>query len=276
MENKKIVIAAFSPTRTSLKVARAVAEGLERPAEVCELDATYRAAEACTLSGADLLLASVPVYGGAVAPLALERLKALSGNGTPAVVIAVYGNRAFGHAPQELARFLTERGFKVIAAAAFVGEHSYSTELTPIAPARPNAADLEDARRLGRAIARKLQQPHPQAVDAARLPQPKSGWLNMLRFVAFVLGHRRRMKKHPVPVLPQTDAARCTRCGLCAGLCPTGAIAADAPEQTDPSRCIRCAACVKGCKRHARTLQTPFARPLSRNFKKQKNNVTLL
>lgn len=79
---------------------------------------------------------AVPVYGGRVAPAALERLQEIRGEGTPAVVLAVYGNRAFGTAVAQLAAFVAERGFVPVAAGAFVGEHSYST------PARRSPKDV--------------------------------------------------------------------------------------------------------------------------------------
>ena len=54
------------------------------------------------------------------------RLREIRGEGTPAVVLAVYGNRSFGTAVAELASFVAGRGFVPVAAGAFVGEHSYS------------------------------------------------------------------------------------------------------------------------------------------------------
>ena len=42
-----------------------------------------------------LTVITVPVYGGKVAPLALERMKDVHASGAPAVLVAVYGNRAY-------------------------------------------------------------------------------------------------------------------------------------------------------------------------------------
>ena len=78
-----------------------------------------------------------PFTGGSVAPLALERLQGLHGDGTPVVLLAVYGNRDYEHALDDLDRFMTERGFVTVAAGTFVGEHSYSTPQTPVAAGRP-------------------------------------------------------------------------------------------------------------------------------------------
>ena len=52
---------------------------------------------------------------------------------TPAVIVVVYGNRAFEDALLELFQLVKEAGFIPVAAGAFIGEHSYSTAATPIA-----------------------------------------------------------------------------------------------------------------------------------------------
>ena len=51
-----------------------------------------------------LAVLAVPVYGGRVPEPALERIRACRGNGTPAVLAAVYGNREFEDALLELDR----------------------------------------------------------------------------------------------------------------------------------------------------------------------------
>ena len=98
----------------------------------------------------------------------------------------------------------------------------------------------------------------------------------MLRFVHFVLKYRRSQRRNPVPLLPVTDPARCTRCGRCVRLCPNGAIAKGDELHTDPARCIRCCACVKGCPEQARSFSTPFSEALARNFARRKQPVTML
>ena len=273
----------FSPTGTGRRIARAIAEGFAEadtqagPVETTTHDATNAAPETASVPGDEAALFVVPVYGGRVAPTALQRLDGVRGAGTPAVVVVVYGNRDIGSAATELAAFVAERGFVPVAAGAFVGEHSYSTPATPIAAARPDAQDLDAARRLGREVARKLASgATPAAIDASRLRAARSPLLSLVRFILFVLRYRRQQKRRPVRLLPQTDAARCTHCGRCAALCPTGAIARGEEERTDPARCIRCCACVKGCPVAARSFTTPFAAVLARNFARRKEPVTLL
>lgn len=278
MKPDKLVTLYFSPTGTSRRIAEAIAGGIrtaEEPAPRC-CDITFSAAPATELDADALLVVSVPVYGGHPAPLALERMAALRGHDTPAVAVVLYGNRAFDHALRELDAFLAQRGFRTVAAGAFIGEHSYSSPATPIAAGRPDDRDLGEARLFGERIHAKLSGAGAASVDVARLRTPRTPLLPLLRFIAFALGYLRRQKRHPVVLLSRTDAARCIHCGRCATGCPTGAITRGREEETDPSRCIRCCACVKGCPVGARSFETPFAAALARSFGRPKPNVTLL
>ena len=56
------------------------------------------------------------------------------------------------------------------------------------------------------------------------------------------------MRKGQNP-LPTIDLSRCTRCGACAQVCPTGVIAElDAlPKLAEPDRCTLCARCEDTC-----------------------------
>lgn len=278
---------------------------------VTAIDLTHPAGHPAPLPGEAVAIFAVPVYGRHVAPAALERLREIRGEGTPAIVLAVYGNRSFGTAVAELASFVAERGFVPVAAGAFVGEHSYSTPETPIAQGRPDAQDLAAATAFGAQVREKLAKTgsspgrNPETasdtaattrttqtdsmdaakapatgalvpIDPAKLREPRTPLLPKLRFIRFVLGYRRRQKRNPVVLLPEGDAARCTQCGRCVALCPTQAIARGDELHTDPARCIRCCACVKGCAFGARTFRTPFAAALARNFARRKPPVTLL
>lgn len=282
MQPKSIRPVVFSPTGTSRKSAEAVARGIARTGgtpsatpEIRTIDLTHTAA-AETLPADAVALFAVPVYGGHVPSLALKRMEGLRGSGTPAVLLVVYGNRAFEHAAVELAAFVSERGFVPVAAGAFVGEHSYSTTQNPIAAGRPDEQDLAQAAAFGEAVARKLAAQEIAAIDAARLKDVRTPLIPLLRFIGFALTYMRRQKRHPVVLLPACDAQACVHCGRCAALCPTEAIARGEEQHTDPERCIRCCACVKGCPVGARHFETPFSEALSRNFARRKPPVTLL
>ena len=56
-----------------------------------------------------------------------------------------------------------------------------------------------------------------------------------------------------MPAVP-VNGSGCTGCGLCAGLCPSGAISKENPSVTDPEKCILCLRCTTICPQQARSL----------------------
>ena len=96
------------------------------------------------------------MYGGRIPRKAVQRLLHLRSDGRAAAVVAVYGNREYEDALQELTDIALEAGFVPAAGAVFIGEHSYHTDATPIAVGRPDADDLNKAMAFGQAIRREL------------------------------------------------------------------------------------------------------------------------
>lgn len=276
MTTKTIHTFCFSPTGTSHKIAEAVTRGAQGDAETMFHDLTRSELPRLHCMKEELAVFAVPVYGGHVAPCALQRLDQVTGDDTPTVLIAVYGNRAFEHTLEELSDFVSRRGFVPVAAGAFIGEHSYSTEEYPIAVERPDADDLEKAGQFGREIARKAEAGLLDRIEVEKLKDSPVSAETMQRFGSFIMQYRRQQSEHPVISLPATDENICGGCGACVAVCPTQAIDSDDVFSTDPSRCIRCCACVKVCKTGARHYETPFSKALSENFSLRKEPVTLL
>lgn len=268
---------SFSPTGTSAKILQGIAEGMSEvaDAEICHSDLTFRFAENIALSSGDIVIAAAPVYGGKISPMIKQRLKGIRGNSAKCIVVAVYGNRAFENAVAGFASFMTDCGFIVCGAAAFVGEHSYSTPATPIAPGRPDRQDIAEARTFGKKIAEKIRMGGLRQVSASSLADEPSPAESMTNFRNFVIGYQKRQAENPVVYLPQVDTSLCDDCGACYAACPTDAIT-PGTHQADPGKCIKCCACVKTCPQGARSLHTPFAQPLSENFAARKSPAWLL
>lgn len=263
----------FSPTGTSHKIASAVADGVRCTPHL--MNATYSSVGDVSFDTDTLVFFAVPVYGGKVAPLALKRLDAIRGNHTPAVLMVVYGNRAYEGALVELDNFVRQRGFVPIAAGAFIGEHSYSTAMHNIAAGRPDMNDLTKARLWGKEIRNKLSSiDEVVAIDVKKLKAPRNSLMSQLKFGQFIMQQRR--KPAAEKPLVTVDTLVCKNCGKCARLCPTGAIVMGDCMNTQHDLCIKCCACIKGCPAHARKLDTPYASILSKCFAKSKPNVTIL
>lgn len=135
MNIEKWIVAHFSPTGGTKKVADAIATGFGTT--VVEMDLT-KADATVQLDENDALMAVLPVYAGRVPQISLERLSALKANGQKAVAVVVYGNREYDDALLETKNALEANGFRVIAAAAFIAEHSI---VRSIAIGRPDAED---------------------------------------------------------------------------------------------------------------------------------------
>lgn len=260
----------FSPTNTSKQVGEAIVRGTGLT-NVGTIDLTLKASEVVIPSNT-LAVIVVPVYGGKVAPLAKERLQRISTSGAAVVLVVVYGNRAYEKALVELDSFASAQGFKVIAGGTFIGEHSYSTEVHPVAQGRPDDTDLKYAEEFGMKIRTKIDaaqdMDHLYPIDVNRIQRPRQPFLPLFKFLRRVI--KLRKSGVPMPRTPEVNVELCTHCGICVAHCPSGAIVRGDECNTVAEKCIKCCACVKGCPFKARTYDTPFAALLSDCFARQK------
>jgi len=267
----------FSPTHTSAKIARAIGEGIGMGRRI-ETDLTLDESDTPIEINDSLTVIAAPVYGGRVAPTALQRIKLLKGNNSPAIVVVVYGNRDYEDALLELRDTAVSLGFTPLAAGAFIGEHSYSTAEMPVAAGRPDDKDLQIASQFGKDCLKKLEeavasigelQTTSPSQQTEHTQQSISTELSNLISSFFVKGN------FPYKVVPASQPSapvcneHCFVCGKCVEVCPTHAIRISddgSHIETDITRCIRCCACVKECPNAARTYYSPFTAILHEKF----------
>ena len=270
MDIDSITLVYFSPTRTTRRIVEGVALGLRAP-EVQTIDLTPAEAARQTFSAnpRGLTVIGSPVYAGRIPADMLARFSNIKGCGGPAVVLVAYGNRAYEDALLELRDLALDAGFQPIAAGAFIGEHSYSQEATPIAPGRPDRADIEEAVAFGEAVREKLRRISTLGATLGSAPPIQVPGNYPYKESGLASG-----------IAPATDAARCNGCGECVSLCPVGAISADDPCLVHAESCIRCCACVKFCPTGAKTMDhakiNQFRDYLTQNHKAPKKPETYL
>ena len=106
----KITTVYFSATYTTHRIVGHLAKRLSE--EVTECDITNQApAKEVFISKDEVLVVGIPVYAGRVPEMAVERIRQFKGEGTPAIAVAVYGNRDYDDALLELSDLLSENGW---------------------------------------------------------------------------------------------------------------------------------------------------------------------
>ena len=226
----------FSPTGTTRTVVQAVCRGTGKNSGL-GIDLKEPVGGELFFAVDDPVVIGMPVYAGRLPSIAVERFASVRGSETPAIAVVVYGNRAYEDALLELCDHCIAQGFNVVGAAAFIGEHSFSSAEFPIAANRPDENDIRLAEQFGARSAGISHVLNPVQIPGNRPYKPE-------------------MK--PSGAAAETDPALCTRCGQCVAHCPSNAIHMGKKlPLTDPDRCIWCTACVHNCPSGARKITLP-------------------
>ncbi len=238
MNVSKVTCVYFSATGLTEKVLDLFLAGLPVGAEKINIT-SHLFQNGAEFGPDELVIFAAPVYGGVLPAPAAQRFERFKGRGTPAVCLAVYGNRDFDDALVQMQDLAEQNGFIPLGFAAAVAQHSLMPKL---AAGRP---DGQDAKVLA-AFARKVWEKVGDISAASKTHIP------------VVPGNRPYRVFNGVPFKPETSQS-CVHCGACAAHCPTGAISAADPSQTNPQACIGCMACVRLCPSRARSMKPKFS-----------------
>lgn len=220
---------SFSPTGGTTKVLEAFGKhfSVETKIDLTE-NKRFEEYQFCE---ADLCLIGVPSFGGRVPESAVNRICQLKGNRAQAILIAVYGNRAYEDTLLELKDTMSKSGFRTVAAVAAIAEHSIMHQF---AAGRPDGEDEKELEQFAVSI-KEILLADPQRSDVT------------------VPGNAPYREFGGLPIKPKAGK-NCSKCGLCAAKCPVCAIPKEDPSITDNEKCISCMRCVAICPNNARKL----------------------
>lgn len=221
----------FSPAKHTQKIITHFLKSLPFETEKYDITSYKKRSLAVKFEENELAVFAYPVYGGRVPSIVINQLDRMFSSNTPAVVIAVYGNRAYEDALLEMKNELIKHNFNPVAAAAFIANHSI---MNKVAVNRPDESDLEIIKQFAEKVTEKLSN--------------NSSFQDL-----YVKGNFPYRKYNGIPLKPFGDR-KCVKCGACVSNCPVNAIPADNPRKTDKNLCITCMGCAAVCPTKARHL----------------------
>jgi len=241
MNKKTVTLVYFSPTTTTRTVLEEIAKGTGYDmADVFDITLSQAREKILPEIDSSLVVFGAPVYSGRLPSLAADYFKKLSAPGICAVPVVLYGNREYDDALLELKDICIQCGCQPLAAGAFIGEHSFSTNQTPIAESRPDKSDLASAFEFGRKIAR-LMKSTAKGFFCADLDVPGN------------FPYKEPTIPNKVPFIEVNED--CTACGTCVTVCPVEAVDEKDGFCTMDDICIHCCACIKACPESARRMK---------------------
>ncbi len=226
---KKLICIYFSATDTTRMYVDLLSKALGYHAAESVNLADNLAVKLPALSSDDVLVLAAPVYGGRLPQAVAQRFRELKGPGIKSIAMVVFGNRDYDDALLELTDILTEGGFDVIGAGAFVARHSIFPK---VAAARPDDEDIRSVTKFAAQCRKTIE----------------NGCTGQLK----VKGKHPYKKTAAVGLCPVGDPRRCDRCLRCVKKCPVGAISDSDPCKTDSKLCISCGRCISVCPTHTR------------------------
>jgi len=230
----------FSPTGTTKKIANEIISALD-VGEITYIDLTdQRTRTKSTLISSDIVIFGSPVYEEYIPEFIIDSVKKMKFNKQPAIAFSVYGNIGYGVSLKQIFSEFEELGLSIYSLGAFIGEHSFSTDRSPLAKGHPTSDDLQEAKNFALQFVERMKNDN----KIKKIDVPGS-----------LLIMARLLPKNSAKIFTKVPSinSNCNGCGICVQKCPMGAI--DENMIINNEKCIRCFSCVKHCKQNARKIE---------------------
>ena len=122
LKNDAYHLITFSPTGGTKRTADILSSAIADQWNHIDL---LRPISGISLTADDICLIAVPSFGGRIPTTTAERLANIHANGARAILVCVYGNRAYEDTLSELQDVLTDCGFECVAAVAAIAAGFY-------------------------------------------------------------------------------------------------------------------------------------------------------
>jgi len=257
----KILMIIFSATGNTLKVGQTIMKKLqELGANLTSYNIADRnlRSEARKVNDYDGIIFGFPIYAWRSPKPVREWIPKLEGQNKVCAIFFTYGGIHVGAAHYDTKKLLEQQGFKVIASAEFVANHTYNLGGWNLNINRPDENDLEVARKYAELLFERFAENDP-SVSSIPNPHISENVLNKIK-LSVDFGIK----------LPTIIEDQCTSCGICEEICPNKAIDAE-KKRINRNNCIKCFRCIVNCPEDA--LESPDLRK-QLEFTMEKNKLS--
>jgi ferredoxin/flavodoxin len=239
-----IIMAYFSATRNTARVAHVIKERLEQlgaAVDAKDITSLDDRRQPLDLTAYQAALFGAPIHSNRAPRIVREWLSTLDGNGLPCATFFTYGG--FGVHPTHYSTraILDSRGFDLVSSAEFLGKHTFNISGWSAMTERPNQSDFDVAREFADITFKRFTGEDPKRPGPFEKTNKSDRELDAMELMRF----------KAVTQLPTREGAACSLCMVCEELCPTRTMDANKGEVSDPTTCLVCLRCIDNCPEDA-------------------------